>query len=109
MNILINSIEAVSEQGKIAVVIKVFQEEGYVEVSISDNGCGIPKEIQEKIFDPFFSTKTDKHNAGLGLSICQHIVELHRGIITCTSTPGKGSLFSVRFPLVFLQADNSDT
>jgi two-component system sensor histidine kinase AtoS len=109
INLVINSTEAVPEQGKIAVMIKVFREEGYVEVSISDNGCGIPKEIQEKIFDPFFSTKTDKHNAGLGLSICQHIAELHRGMITCTSAPGKGSLFSLRFPLVSLESNKSDT
>ncbi len=107
MNLLINSIEAVSGQGKIAVMIKAFQEEGYIEVALSDNGCGIPKEIQEKIFDPFFSTKTDKHNAGLGLSICQHIVELHRGMITCSSTPGKGSRFSLRFPFVSLETNKS--
>jgi two-component system sensor histidine kinase AtoS len=109
MNLLINSIEAVAEQGKVAVKVKILQEEGFIEVSINDNGCGIPKEIQEKIFDPFFSTKTDKQNAGLGLSICQHIAELHRGLITCSSTPGKGSRFSLRFPVVSTETNKPDT
>jgi len=78
-------------------VLKAFAEQGYIEVSIRDNGCGIPDKNLEKIFDPFFSTKTEKSNAGLGLSICQHIVELHQGLITCSSHPGKGSVFSLRF------------
>src|SRR3972149_2426662 len=50
-----------------------------VAVTIRDDGCGIPAGIRDRIFDPFFSTKKSKKNAGLGLSIRQHIVELHKG------------------------------
>jgi two-component system sensor histidine kinase AtoS len=107
MNLLINGIEAVSDQGKITVMLKSFTEEGYIEVAFRDNGGGIPEKILNKIFDPFFSTKTGKNNAGLGLSICQHIVEAHQGLITCSSRPGKGTLFSLRFPLVSSQSNES--
>jgi two-component system sensor histidine kinase AtoS len=108
MNLLINGVEAVPEQGKITVSLKAFVEQGYIEVSFRDNGCGIPEKNLERIFDPFFSTKTEKNNAGLGLSICQHIVELHRGLITCSSRLGKGSLFSLRFPTVYQGSDESE-
>jgi two-component system sensor histidine kinase AtoS len=107
MNLLINSVEAVSEQGKITVMLNSFSDEGYIEVAFRDNGCGIPEKALEKIFDPFFSTKTGKSNAGLGLSICQHIVELHQGLITCSSRPGKGTLFSIRFPIFSPEAAES--
>jgi two-component system sensor histidine kinase AtoS len=108
MNLLVNGVEAVPEQGKITVSLKAFVEQGYIEVSFRDNGCGIPEKNLERIFDPFFSTKTEKNNAGLGLSICQHIVELHRGLITCSSRLGKGSLFSLRFPTVYQGSDESE-
>jgi signal transduction histidine kinase len=51
-----------------------------------------------RIFDPFFTTKKTRRNAGLGLSICQRIVELHGGMISCTSTPGARTSFQVRVP-----------
>ncbi len=98
MNVLVNSIEAVMQEGNIAVKIETRQVEEYVEVSICDDGYGIPEEIQEKMFDPFFSTKAGKKNTGLGLSICQHIIESHRGLITC-DCKGKTS-FNIRLPLV---------
>jgi two-component system sensor histidine kinase AtoS len=100
MNLLVNSIEAAPEAGTITASLKAIPREGCLEAAVEDDGCGIPVEVREKIFAPFFSTKADKHNAGLGLAICQHIVELHQGILSLTSEPGRGSRFSVRFPLL---------
>ena len=98
INLLVNSIEAVMYNGVIEIAMNVYQNEHYVEVSLTDDGCGIPEEIMPKIFDPFFSTKAGKKNTGLGLSICQHIIESHQGLITCAS--GEKTTFNVRLPLV---------
>ncbi|KPJ87068.1 MAG: hypothetical protein AMS17_09640 [Spirochaetes bacterium DG_61] len=100
LNLLVNSIEAVVSGGIIQVELKPRYQRGYVELLVIDNGYGIPKEIIENIFDPFFSTKAGKTNTGLGLAICQHIVELHQGLIYCKSTPGEKTTFTVRFPLL---------
>ena len=100
INLLVNSTEAVLNEGKIAVEISSNHKKSFTNISIIDNGCGIPEEIINKIFDPFFSTKANKKNAGLGLSICHHIIELHEGIITCTSKPGANTCFNIRLPLL---------
>ena len=97
MNLLVNSIEAVTAGGSIDVEMSIHLQEQYVEALISDNGYGIPPGVAQKIFDPFFSTKSGKKNSGLGLSICQHIIESHQGLITCTSD--NCTSFSVRLPL----------
>lgn len=97
MNLVVNSIDAVAEAGTIEIALNARQEEGYVELAVTDNGSGIPPEIMDKIFDPFFSTKLGKKNTGLGLSICQHIIEAHQGIITCASA--KKTTFNIRLPV----------
>jgi two-component system, NtrC family, sensor histidine kinase AtoS len=97
INLLKNSIEAVLEGGHITINLDV-KEAGWVEVSITDDGYGIPSDVIDKIFDPFFSTKAGKKNTGLGLSICQHIIESHQGIITCHST--KKTTMGIRLPVI---------
>jgi two-component system sensor histidine kinase AtoS len=109
LNLISNAIEAVLDHGRI--VVRVERDERsrdarsreararYALVSIIDNGYGIPPEIRDDIFTPFFSTKMTKTNTGLGLSICQHIVELHGGLISFESDPGKETRFEVRLPL----------
>ncbi len=101
INLIVNSIEAVLEGGEIQIEISTNKE--FVEISITDNGYGIPEEIIQQIFDPFFSTKAGKNNTGLGLSICQHIVEAHNGVITCKSD--SQTTFNVRFPLAQASGD----
>ena len=98
MNLMMNSLEAVLTGGRMSVTLK--PEGEHVEVVIEDNGYGIPEDIQNDIFKPFFSTKMTKKNTGLGLSICQHIVESHKGVITFNSIPGEVTRFSVKLPLV---------
>ncbi len=97
VNLLINSIEAVLERGSIEIAVRRMDADNCVEVSIIDDGCGIPPELVDRIFDPFFSTKAGKKNTGLGLSICQHIVESHEGVILCESK-GKTAM-RVRLPI----------
>ncbi len=97
MNLIVNSIEAVLSGGKIKIYMEKFQE--YVEVVIADNGYGITDKVNTDIFKPFFSTKVTKMNTGLGLSICQHIAETHRGIITFESKPGSWTKFCVKLPI----------
>ena len=97
VNLLINSIEAVLEHGTIEIAVTRIEPDDCVEISIIDNGCGISTEIKDRIFDPFFSTKAGKKNTGLGLSICQHIVESHEGVIICESSDT--TRMSVRLPI----------
>ena len=74
--------------------------DGSINLSFSDNGIGIPEEEQQKIFMPFYRSDNARQfrGHGLGLSICQKIVELHGGAINVSSTPGKGSTFEVQLP-----------
>ena len=97
VNLLINSVEAVLAHGRIEIAVNRIEPDDYVEVAILDDGCGIPPEIMERIFDPFFSTKAGKKNTGLGLSICQHIVEAHEGVILCSSA--ENTVMKVRLPI----------
>ena len=107
MNLINNSIEAVLDGGEIDVEIRNLDQDDYVEVVITDNGNGIPPDIQPEVFNPFFSTKMNKTNTGLGLSICQHIVESHRGLVTFQSTPGRSTSFSVKLPVYAGRIDTS--
>jgi two-component system sensor histidine kinase AtoS len=95
-NLLLNSIEAVVNEGLIG--IEVGRQVSNVMLRVTDNGCGIPQEIMDNIFEPFYSTKVSKKNTGLGLSICQHIVDFHNGTISCWSEPGKQTVFTVTLP-----------
>jgi two-component system sensor histidine kinase AtoS len=99
INLLINSIEAVLKGGEIEIELRQLDTQQYAEMNITDNGYGVQQDIIKNIFDPFFSTKAGKTNTGLGLAICQHIVELHQGLIFCKSVPGEKTVFTVRFPL----------
>ena len=70
----------------------------YVVLEVRDTGCGIPEELKERIFDPYFSTKQAEEGTGLGLAVVQGIVQAHGGFITVESEQGKGSTFRVFLP-----------
>jgi CheY-like chemotaxis protein len=70
----------------------------YVELKISDSGCGMTEDVRTRIFEPFFTTKSGGH--GLGLALMQGIVRSHGGTISVASTPGKGTTFEVLLPSV---------
>ncbi len=96
INLLMNSLEAVLDEGVIAVEISKSGE--FYQVKVSDNGHGIPGDLEESVFQPFFTTKLTKTNTGLGLSICDHIIKAHRGKLSYESIPGEWTSFGVRLP-----------
>jgi len=99
-NLLHNAIEAFSPAGGKQRYIKIcVKEENFRAVlSIEDNGKGIPRELIKRIKEPFFTSKKGGRNFGLGLSYCQHIVELHGGKLDVKSVEGKGTTVSCSFP-----------
>lgn len=96
LNLVRNAVEAVDGKGQVTIETKM--EDGNILVSVTDTGCGIPKELCGRIFDPFFTTK--EKGTGLGLSICASIVERHGGTIQVQSEEGQGTSFLVRFALM---------
>ncbi|HUT92437.1 MAG TPA: PAS domain S-box protein [Thermoguttaceae bacterium] len=98
-NLVENAIEA-SPQGGVVKIHAVRTEEN-IKISISDEGVGIPRELQERVFEPFFSTKRGPGTCGmgLGLSIVRDIVDTLRGTITLQSTPSRGTTFDVVLPV----------
>ncbi|UCH79947.1 MAG: PAS domain S-box protein [Nitrospiraceae bacterium] len=94
-NLLINAIEAISGQGRIDITLKELQNKA--EVTIKDNGCGIPEDIRQKIFLPFFSTKQE--GIGFGLALVQKIIVSHGGSIEVNGKEKKGTTFRIELPL----------
>jgi CheY-like chemotaxis protein len=81
----------------------------HLRLKVTDTGAGIPSEIMEKIFDPYFTTKEAGKGTGLGLSVVHGIVTKHKGAITITSELGKGSTFNVFLPVVEKEEPQSET
>jgi len=103
MNLVTNAIDACifdPEADKAHQVTVVTAKEGVdaIRFDIMDNGCGMPEEVKEKLFSSFFSTKGVK-GTGLGLLVTAKLVEEHKGTIEVVSEEGKGTTFSLRFPI----------
>ena len=100
VNLVLNAYEAMTEAGgRLTVKVAAAKYDGRrgVEVGIEDTGPGIPPELHEQVFNPFFTTK--KEGVGLGLSLVSKIVDDHRGWIRVSSEPGKGACFRVFLPV----------
>jgi two-component system NtrC family sensor kinase len=98
MNIILNAVDAMNGKGRLTLETKPSAQAGFVDIDISDTGCGIAPENLERIFDPFFTTKGVGHGTGLGLSVSYGIVQSHGGDITVSSTPGVGTTFTISLP-----------
>jgi PAS domain S-box-containing protein len=94
-NLIKNAVDAMPKGGRLEITSR--ESSGNMEFVFSDTGTGIPKEIVEKIWTPFFTTKAK--GMGLGLAICKRIVEAHNGKISVVSAFGKGTAFTVTLPL----------
>ncbi len=94
-NLVGNAADVMPEGG--TVTIRTSRSEDKVAIEVSDTGPGIPDEIRQRLFEPFF-THGKKHGTGLGLSIVKKIMEEHRGTIEVSTTPGQGSTFRLLLP-----------
>jgi signal transduction histidine kinase len=101
-NLFINACQAMPNGGEITCTAvpysQVASDTMWCEIVIADTGTGIAHEDLDKIFDPFYTTKTG--GSGLGLAIAYRIVEDHGGVIGVSSEPGKGTQFRMRLPMV---------
>jgi len=107
LNLIINAAHAVREARpdnhaeKGLIRIRTFRDRNAVEIRISDNGCGIPREIRDRVYEPFFTTKKVGKGTGQGLAIAHRIVvERHQGSLEFESEVGKGTVFKIRLPRV---------
>ncbi len=101
--LLENAIEALAGNGRILITANVIRSpkdnfKEFVEIEISDNGPGIPEENLDKVFEPFYSTKTN--GTGLGLAIAKNIIEAHQGSISITSREGFSTIVRILIPFI---------
>jgi signal transduction histidine kinase len=104
LNLIVNAAHALADAGRDSetgrIIIRTRVVGTQVEVTVEDNGCGIPAEIVGKIYDPFFTTKEMGRGTGQGLALARAIVvDKHSGHISVVSAPGEGTCFTVRLPL----------
>jgi signal transduction histidine kinase len=92
-----NAIEAMPDGGQVTATIEKSGDDAVL--TVADTGPGIPAEIQSRIYEPFFSTKTEGKGTGLGLAVVYGIVQRHRGRITLDTAPGKGTAFRITLPI----------
>ncbi|MBN1435604.1 MAG: HAMP domain-containing histidine kinase [Sedimentisphaerales bacterium] len=104
LNLLINARHAMLERGGTLTIIAQTNDDQTVTFVVKDTGCGIPSDVIEHIFEPFFSTKAENPAAGelrgngLGLAVCKDIIEAHQGSISVQSQPGQGTTFTINLP-----------
>ncbi len=105
LNLLVNAAQAIAEVEKApgtkgAIHISTRRDGDFVEIRVSDTGCGIPEAIQSRVFDPFFTTKAVGKGTGQGLALAYSvIVKKHKGTIGVESQPGRGTTFVIRLSL----------
>jgi len=101
LNLLVNALQAIPEGSPEHHEVRVRtgqDDSGRALVEVSDTGCGISPNVLSRIFDPFFTTKPSSEGTGLGLPICQQIVQAHGGELKVRSEEGKGTVFTVLLP-----------
>jgi PAS domain S-box-containing protein len=110
-NLIVNARQALSAAEaprRIRIVTRFDRAARQVEVSVIDNGPGVPEEIRKRIFEPFFTTKPVGEGTGIGLSLCSSIVRVHGGRIAVADKPGGGAAFTVALPLGVGSASRPD-
>jgi len=106
VNLIVNAVDAMPRGGKLLVTCR--QIDDRLQLHFADNGMGMPEDVRQKIFEPFFSTK-GAHGTGLGLSVSYSIIERHSGSISVVSEPGTGTNFTIDLPAVAAEAVSQDS
>ena len=98
--ILINAVEAMPEGGQLKVATRMITDSGerQIQIEIADTGVGIPDEVMDRLFEPFFTTRHDKKGVGLGLSVVYGIIRRHHGKIDVQSRVNEGTTFLISLP-----------
>jgi signal transduction histidine kinase len=103
LNLIVNARQAMNGGGRLFLSVRKNMDAGMAEIAVRDTGSGIPQEKLRQIFEPFYTTKKadeqGQGGTGLGLALCREIIEAHKGRIRVESTPGKGTTFTLKFPL----------
>jgi PAS domain S-box-containing protein len=107
-NLFMNAADAMKGKGRLTIEATYDSTREYFILKVSDTGPGISKDLQDKIFEIFFTTKPVGKGTGLGLSITKNIIQLHGGNILVDSTPGKGTMFMIELPLGFVEQSDED-
>jgi two-component system NtrC family sensor kinase len=97
--VVMNAIEAMSDGGSLTIRTKHRPDSDEAGVEISDTGVGIPEELRTRVFEPFFSTKSEGKGTGLGLSVMYGIIQQHEGRVEFTSEIGAGTTFILDLPI----------
>jgi two-component system sensor kinase FixL len=109
LNLLVNGLDAMAETipARRHLEVRTLQpEEEWVEITVRDNGAGIPPEVLRRLYEPFFSTKRD--GLGMGLSICRSIAEAHGGSLQASNNPEGGATFAFRLPIAEARRANGE-
>ncbi len=103
LNLIVNAAHAIKARPDLprgVIGVETCQRGGMVEVTVSDNGTGMPEDVRERVFEPFFSTKAAGEGSGQGLAICRNIVtEQHGGEIELWTDVAEGTRFTIRLPI----------
>ena len=99
LNIIMNAVHALVDGADGVIQIRTENNEHTMLIHIADNGCGIPADKIKLIFDPFYTSKAVGSGTGMGLAISQGIIEKHKGKISVSSVLGKGTKFTIQFPI----------
>jgi PAS domain S-box-containing protein len=105
VNLIVNAVDAMPRGGRLSISCR--GNDNRLQLQFSDNGMGMPDDVRQKIFEPFFSTK-GAHGTGLGLSVSYSIIERHEGTISVVSQPGEGTTFTIDLPAVTPESSLAD-
>lgn len=103
LNLAINAAQSIEKEGEVVFISKYLPKENKIRITVRDTGKGIPEDIIDKIFHPFFTTRNS--GTGLGLAIVKDIIEKHNGLITAENNAGRGASFHIILPLKIYKMD----
>ena len=106
VNLIVNAVDAMPRGGRLLITCR--RIDGRLQLHFIDNGMGMPEDVKQKIFEPFFSTK-GAHGTGLGLSVSYSIIERHSGSIRVLSEPGSGTTFMIDLPAIAAKTSSAES